>query len=330
MSNKIRIAITLDTECDKSEGWSVQQPFCFTNILDGVAHNLQPVFEANRIRPTYLLSPEVMKHEACAAYFKKLGNRAELGTHLHSEFIAPDENMSSFFTKTFQNELSATAEFQKLENLTRLFQHTFSFKPTSFRAGRFALSRHTLVFLQELGYRVDSSVTPDTWWMRNRSHGIHYMGAPYHPYHPSEKDFRVSGNLQILEAPVAVYNRWLYALPPALKRRLNPLHKWQRVAITRLTNPNKNLRWFRPTYATAHEMQQYLNAFTQRANGSGHVHTLVMMFHSNEIYPGTSPYSLVPGSAQRILQNVTALITALAGRQDLEFVTLSELTTNPL
>ena len=52
-------------------------------------------------------------------------------------------------------------------------------------------------------------------------------------------------------------------------------------------------RWFRPTYATAHEMQQYLNAFTQRANGSGHVHTLVMMFHSNEIYPGTSRNNFV-------------------------------------
>ena len=85
----ISLAITIDTECDKGPGWRVRQPLGFRNVLEGVPGRLQPIFERWGVKPTYLLSPEVLLHDGCVGLFRGLNDRVELGTHLHSEFVGP-------------------------------------------------------------------------------------------------------------------------------------------------------------------------------------------------------------------------------------------------
>jgi hypothetical protein len=130
----------------------------------GVPERLQPHFERHGVRPTYLLSPEVLRDDACAALFRDLDGSAELGTHLHAEFIEPRASMTAERTDAFQGELPPFVEYGKLLNLTALFCKRFGRPPTSFRAGRYGLGRRTLRFLEQLGYLVDSSVTPHVWW----------------------------------------------------------------------------------------------------------------------------------------------------------------------
>lgn len=283
--------VTIDTECDKSAGWKVQQPLSYQNITDGVGRYLQPLFERYQVKPTYLLSPEIMMHASTAAYFKTLTGKAELGTHLHSEFIEPDASLGTDNTNLFQFELDPETEYQKLENLTNFFRTTFGYNPLSFRAGRFGLSRHTLGILEKLGYKTDSSVTPDTWWMLNRHKGVSFLGAPYQPYFPDEKDFRKKGRLKILEVPVTTLNTKLTGWPAGLKRLINPENKIQRNIISRLVNPPENLRWFRPTFSSAAEMLQIAGLSDKLATGGNQPAVLCMMFHSNEYTLKTSPYS---------------------------------------
>ncbi len=217
---RILLAITVDTECDKGEKWKVTQPLSFLNTRVGIAENLQPVFDRHGVMATYLLSPEVMMDEESVAFLRSVENRAELGTHLHSEFIGPDENLLSDNTDHYQSDFSSDTEREKLVNLTQIFIRTFGYRPRSFRAGRFGVSRDTLSFLQELGYLIDSSVTPDIMWKNTNGNSVNFHGAPYQPYFPSSRDFRKPGELKILEVPVSTINPKLMKLPPWMKRRI--------------------------------------------------------------------------------------------------------------
>ena len=148
---KARLAISLDTECDKGPEWRVRRPLAFRNVVEGVPERLQPLFERHGIRPTYLLSPVVLRDDASVTLFRDLDGSAELGTHLHAEFIEPRASMDAERTEAFQGELPPFVEYGKLLNLTALFCKRFGHPPTSFRAGRYGLGRRTLRFLEQLG-----------------------------------------------------------------------------------------------------------------------------------------------------------------------------------
>ena len=65
MSNTKFIMVTIDVECDKDKTWHTQRPLCFNGVLDEIPNKLQPIFEKHGIRPTYLLSPEVIVNPDC-------------------------------------------------------------------------------------------------------------------------------------------------------------------------------------------------------------------------------------------------------------------------
>ena len=88
--------------------------------------------------------------------------------------------------------MSYENEKEKLFNITELFIKTFGYEPKSFRAGRFGISKDTLKILENLNYKVDSSITPDMQWRNNNKskNTVNFFGAPYQPYYPSHNDFR--------------------------------------------------------------------------------------------------------------------------------------------
>lgn len=317
---KARLAITLDAECDKGPEWRVRRPLSFRNVLEGVPDRLQPLFRRHGVRPTYLLSPEVMRDDSCAALFRDLDGDAELGTHLHAEFIEPRASMDAERTEAFQGELPPRVEYEKLFNLTALFCKRFGRTPTSFRAGRYGLGRRTLRFLEQLGYLVDSSVTPHAWW-RSPSGGVNYLGAPDQPYHPSRDDFREPGAMRILEAPVTLVNPWWDRVPRALRRRIDPFRRWQGALLGAC---GKRLRsaWLRPSFTDTQAMLLATDYLAKRS-GEGPLF-LCMMFHTNEATAGASPYHATGEQIDRFLGQLDAYLDALRARFDVEPIGLSE------
>lgn len=317
---RARLVVSLDTECDKGPKWRVRHPLRFGNVLEGVPRRLQPLFDRHGVRPTYLLSPEVLRDDACVALFRDLDGRAELGTHLHAEFIEPRASMDAERTDAFQGELPPFVEYEKLLNLTALFCKRFGRAPTSFRAGRYGLGRRTLRFLEQLGYLVDSSVTPHAWW-RSEKGGVSHIGAPDQPYHPSRDDFRRPGGMRIVEAPVTLVSALWDLLPRALRRRIDPFRRWQGALLNAVGGPLRPA-WLRPSFSDAQEMLRATDYLAKRT-GDGDLF-LCMMFHTNEATAGASPYHATDEEVERFLGQMDAYLDALRARYDVEPIGLSE------
>lgn len=319
----IYLIVTIDTECDKGTKWKVKQPLQFTNIYEGLNNLLLPVFTEFEVQPTYLLSPEVLLDSKSMTFFNSLQN-AELGAHLHSEFIEPYSNYNTLHTSRFQFELTYETEYQKLSNLTQLFTRSTGKKPVSFRAGRFGISKNTLRILESLDYKIDCSVTPFLWWMNKDKQGVNFLGAPVQPYFPDRDNISQEGNSKILEVPVTIINRQMMKLPGSLLRNLNPLKKHQRILLS-LTNSIKNNTWLRPTYSSADQMIRLVKFCNQYFINQDIF--LCMMFHSNEYQLNTSPYSLTRESLNTLSDRLRLFLefTAKSGIKSIRLSSVADL-----
>ena len=192
-ANEVYLLITIDTECDHDTNWARSRPLTYTSVTTGIPNVLQPIFTQLTAVPTYLLTVEVMENDECVASLRNIAGAHELGTHLHAGFVEPEKyhyDYAGVDCPDFQCHYTPGVEYQKLENLTRLFEEQFSYRPVSFRAGRFGAGVQTIDALEKLGYLVDSSVTPHILWSEpKRNSGLSpgarttvFPGAGHHCY----------------------------------------------------------------------------------------------------------------------------------------------------
>jgi|ERR1051326_4057331 hypothetical protein len=313
------LAVTIDTECDKGPEWRVRQPIGYRSVLEGAPQRLQPLFNRFGAKPTYLLSPEMIEHDGCVETLKKLTGAFELGTHLHGEFIEPDRPPMNQVTNTndMQRQYPAEVERAKLENLTKLFELRFGYKPTSFRAGRFGIGNNSLKFLDDLGYLVDSSVTP---------YAIHdelsFWGCPTTPYRPSESDPRLKGSLRILEAPVTIHSPFLSGFPDGWLLGQGPNAWWFRAARKILGKEYVRPIWLRPSFRDFASMKRVIDAHLAANRNKSRV-LLVMMFHSVEVIPAASPYAQTESDVNEFMSRLEQTLD-YCQRMGTKFIGLGE------
>lgn len=298
------IIVTIDTECDKSIDWTTSAPLTFRGVYDVIPDLLQPLFAEFGIRPTYLLSPEVMCDTECCLVFREINN-AELGTHLHGDYIVPQIktwNFAGSLTDDMQWEYSSKLERAKLETLTELFIQQFGFHPTSFRAGRFGIGHSTGRWLRELGYLVDSSVTPHIiWTSRNGKNFPNFKYAPEFPYRiGTGGDIWEIGKSGLLEVPVTV-------LKPG---KIGSLIKNEEI-------------WFRPWFSNSETMCNIISYVVKQSILEGRCRPLVMMFHNVELVPGASPYPQTDSDVMNYL-DILKRTFEFAEKMGIKSYTLSE------
>jgi len=318
----IYLIVSVDTECDKGPNWAIRKPLSFLNVIKGIPDQVQPLFDEFAIKPTYLLSPEVLTDDESIRLFQSLQNKVELGVHMHGELIEPHPKWNADKTDAFQSDFRPRVEFQKISNQTKLFEEKFCFHPTSFRSGRFGLSRHTLLFLQELGYLVDSSVTPFMWWWRRKGEGVNFLGAPNQPYFPSSDDVRKRGKMTILEVPIGIVNPFWEKFPGCLLRKINPLNRIQTILLNTFLRNGLRSLWLRPTFSTVEQMVFVTNWIVEKAKMQRTI--LNMMFHSNEAMAGTSPYNQTENDVNNFLNRLRNYFTILFSKFDVQSIALSE------
>lgn len=294
------LCVSIDCECDKGPGWRVRKPLAFEGIVKGIGERLQPLFRRHGAKPTYLLSPEVMRDQQSVETLAALPGDAELGTHLHGEFIdaaaaVPDS------TAEFQCNYDRDTERAKLSTLTDLFRSAFGRAPRSFRAGRFGIGRHSLSLLADLGYRVDSSVTPLKDWAKAGAPEASFRNAGTQPYWPVlDRPACPAGEPgRLLEVPVTI----LPSRVPILGRWLEP-------------------RWLRPTRGSLNGLLATARDELKRTRSSPVV--LNCMFHNVEIMPGLSPYAQTEAAADAILGRLAGLL-AMAQREGIRCVGLGDI-----
>ncbi|MDO6459855.1 hypothetical protein Q4485_04050 [Granulosicoccaceae sp. 1_MG-2023] len=298
---EVLLTISIDTECDHDPNWARSKPLRFDSINIGMPERLQPLFNEVGAIPTYLLTVEVLEDDESVESLKKLQGQYEYGTHLHAAFVEPQKKFYDYAgidSPDFQNSYAPEIELAKLRNLTALFQERLGYAPTSFRAGRYGAGNHTLPALRELGYKVDTSVTPHIRWFEPNG-CADFRRAPEQPYFPAPGVLNRAGKHQpeadeVLEVPVTVRNRLFRRYP----------------------------RWFRPWYSSVDEMKDIFHYHLRRY---GHQETLVinMMFHSMEVIEAASPYPQTSDDVRMYLDD-TYEILDWARAEGVKFKALSD------
>ena len=302
----IHLCISIDCECDKGPEWRTQKPLAFRGILQGVRDRLQPLLRQFRAKPTYLLSPEIMRDAQALEALVHLDGDAEFGTHLHGEFAEPGAYEPDV-TSAFQCHYDRETELLKLRYLTELFRSSFGRAPCSFRAGRFGIGPHSIGLLQDLGYTVDSSVTPYMDWKRAGAPEASFRRASTQPYWPvldnPERAAAHAGKL--LEVPVTIRPSLLAGIP----------------VINRWVEP----RWLRPTRGSVARLVEVAREEINHARSSrpGRPVVLNCMFHNVEIVPQASPYATNEAEADAILKRLAGLL-AFAEREGIRSLGLGD------
>ena len=292
-SPRALLCVTIDCERDKGPGWRIRKPATFAGIHQGIARRLQPLFAAFGVKPTYLLSPEVMRDDASAECLATLHGSFELGTHLHAEYVAPDIDDDAE-SVTFQSSLPPAVERAKMQALTALFVDRFGRRPRSFRAGRFGIGPASLPILADLGYHVDSSVTPLLDWRRAGRGAPCFRDAPLAPYRPDPAAPWRPGASPLWEVPLTIRAgawQWLPAVGRALPHR-----------------------WLRPTWGSARRLVRLARRVlaesrsSTTAAGAPGPAILNVMFHNVEVTAGASPYAADEAAADALVDRLAALL----------------------
>jgi hypothetical protein len=284
----VYLCVSIDCECDKGPKWRCRKPMGFAGVHDGMAKRLHPLFVEYGAKPTYLLSPEVLRDDKCVETLSALEG-CELGTHLHGEYAEPGAHEPDE-TAAFQRDYPPDIERQKLTYLTDLFRRAFGRAPRSFRAGRFGIGEHSLGILADLGYAVESSVTPHMDWSDVGAKGLAFLDAPTQPYHPDAKRPERVGASPLLEVPVTIRPRAIAGLP----------------FVGRVLEP----RWLRPTKGSGEALVRLAREEIADARAKAPARPVVLnaMLHNVEIVPGMSPYAQTEAEAEGILGRLRALL----------------------
>lgn len=297
----IAVSITIDTEADHDTAWNKPTPLTFRSIGEGVANICAPLFRRHRVRPTYLVTSEVMDDAPSVAALARLDD-VELGTHLHGEH------------GDFICCYPADDERARLGAITRQFADRFGRPPRVYRAGRYAASARTAAMLHELGYVADTSVTPGIRWVHEQrpDEVVDFSGAPVAPYHPAAGDLARPGDLPLWEIPVTIVSRprmWNSAVTFFQRAMQRPAQAYP--------------LWVRPSTASWPWLWWAIDQAVRRSR-TERLTVINIMMHSMEVLAGTSPYSPTQAAADRIVRRLERLCAELS-RVGARFFTLSEL-----
>lgn len=303
---KIFFTVTIDVEPDASVNWHYTNPISFTGVSKGIGEILHPLFLKYGIVPTYLINNVVLEDKESVDVFKSLKGNFELAPHLHPEFIEPQKEVHDYsgaIGKALCCGYSPEIEFEKIKTITNLFTEKFNIKPTSFRAGRFSVHANTIKSLQTLGYKVDTSITPNVNWKfwKDEKPLLDFSKLPNQPYFFKPESLTPGKtNEGILEVPISIVSMINFS-------RLNFLKPV----------------WLRPTYSSLKEMTAVYEQLLKETKNAPYL-VLNMMFHNVEIMPGINPYTHNKEQADAFLKKMEHFFT-MCNKKKITPVRLSDL-----
>lgn len=319
--------LSIDTEGDNQ--WEFGSELTVENIR--YVPRFQELCVKYNIKPTYLVTSEVCADSYARQIFTDYWSRdlAEIGTHLHLWTTAPFTDKDGYRFNDpnhgFASELPTDILREKLTTLTDEIITAFGKRPTSFRSGRYGFNEEVGRALTELGYLVDSSVTPLLSWARypgipGGAGGPDFINSTPFPYMYN------FGNGSLLEIPVTIL---------ATKYPLNKFSGLSRYFFRNVDDslPLKAFRklffrdqplWYRPNpWMTMGHFEELL-AESERRN----LPYIVMMFHSSELMPGCSIYRPDNESIEKLYKLLENFFILLNNKQ-VTSVTLTEAAKNP-
>lgn len=303
------LIVTIDTEADNQ--WKHGIELSTQNVK--FIPEFQSRCERYGILPTYLLTSEIAADQFAASYFRTLvaAGKAEIGSHLHPWTTPPFLDAPGLRyndeVHAFASQLPRPLLEAKLVNLTRQVAEAVCKRPTSFRAGRFGFSMEYAGVLAQLGYLVDSSVTPMASW--SRYPGLNGRGGPNFRTYPVQPYVMKLCGAALMEIPVTVL------VTSRLLQRRPRLLFWYKVLarLSELVVGSRRVTWQPLWLQPSPEMDiKKLRLVWVEATRRG-LQYAVLMFHSSELMPGGSPYRPTPESVRELLDLLSSFFAEIRG-----------------
>jgi peptidoglycan/xylan/chitin deacetylase (PgdA/CDA1 family) len=275
----------IDTEGDNQWDAAARANQQFTNIY--ALPRLHALFAKHGVRPTYVITHPVASDARSADVLRGLlaNGDCEIGAHHHA-WETPPCTADDVRRHPYASMLPRAKFEAQLASLTDAIERAVGRRPVSYRSGRFGFSSDHVAGLEQLGYRVESSVAP----LFNERHkaGPEFVDAPLTPYFLAYDSATRPGTSDVLEVPVsAALNR---RLPKALQHayaRAPRQYTTRRVLRgLRLLR----LRWLRPSYSSLDDMVALARDLARAGEP-----VLNLLFHSSEAIVGGSPYNRTQG-----------------------------------
>lgn len=259
----------------------------------------QDIFDRLDVRPTYLVDYAVATQPEGYEPIRELlqSGRCEIGTHLQPWENPPFAEELSVRT-SFNHNLPAWLQREKLLRLTDAIVENFGVRPISYRAGRYGVGDEIAWILESLGYQIDLSVLPGH--DLRRRHGPDFRRAFNQPYWfgPDRKLLEIpltTGFSGVLAggAEPQVFNASLYtALSQPGATRLHLPGVFARLGLLeRIT--------LTPEGMSIQELKRLTRLLLRRGQ-----RVFTFNYHSSALLPGFTPYVRSHADLDRMIRTI--------------------------
>jgi hypothetical protein len=305
--------ITIDAEGD--DVWSHPDPLETKNAA--FLPRFHDLCRRHGFLPTYLTNHEMALDPVYDRFARGVldDGSAEVGMHLHAwdtppPYLAREQKGVHPYLIDYPEE----PMHRKVGTMTDLLADRFG-KPTSHRAGRWALDARYVRILKGCGYRVDCSVTPQVSWRQNPGHPEGHGGTDYSAY-PDEPYWMDLDRIEQPNRPAGASSAPTLVEVPMTTVR--PPMGWAAFADLRASFPagladhlvrvaRRSPWWLRPE---RHNLPSML-WLVERAARQGRSNAMFML-HSSEFMPGGSPTFRTAESIERLYRDLETLFARAA------------------
>jgi len=313
----VKVFITIDTEEDAWDEYATTH-----NPVENIAHipMLQDLFDRYGAVPTYLINWPVVTNKHANHIIRDIlyKGKCEIGTHCHPWNTPPfEENINIY--NTMLSNLPYELITKKIENLHEEIINDLKVTPVCFRAGKWAFDPKVARSIYNLGYRIDTSVTPFVDWTKEG--GVDFSKAPSFAYRFDPDDvLHEKENGCLLEVPPTIgffqknFQRCNIIRKWILEKRLSSFHLLGILDKLRILN----FRCLSPELSSGSDMIRLSTTFIRLGYDF-----LNMSFHSTSLLPGKSPFVHNLKHLEKFL-NTIEMFLKFAVDQGMTFLPLSK------
>lgn len=294
--------ISVDTEGDGLWWWKPGDPISTENTK--FLPRFQQLCDRFGFKPTYLTNWEMANNAFYADFAKRVVNEGhgEVGMHLHAWNTPPICNTMrpklADLGQDYLIEYDETAMEEKIVSTTKAIESSVGVRPTTHRAGRWAMDDRYFKLLAKHGYRCDCSVTPLIDWSSCIGSSEGSAGSDYTNYSAEPKRFTFADSSSIVELPLTTSASG-FVMPDRLTPRLLGRE------LKRLVN--KRPIQCRPTGTNVGQMLRVARQCFAQKDGY-----LMFMIHSSELMPGGSPSFPDEQSIENLYRSLEAFFEAIS------------------